>query len=196
MKKPRLDEIVENGGTLQSENLGQKLERCVEDMLIWPTLETLGFECTPRPYYPVGDENECPDFRIDNLADSVIGENKSTNNFGEAKTDIEGYLDSTQYDYGITTDGFRWAVYTIEVDDHSRANLVDVVAEQNLTPAVRRIARERSLVNYTKEIQSGKSVDSILGDFYQTFNHYGICREIGGALRILRSLSRSSGWRW
>ncbi|WP_323676874.1 hypothetical protein [Halorubellus sp. PRR65] len=180
MEESRLDEIVEGDGTLLSKNLGQKPERCIEDALIWPTLETLGFEYTPRPYYPVGDENECPDFRIDNLAARVIGENKSINNFAEAKGDIEEYLDSKRYEYGIATDGFRWAIYEVEADDHGRADLVDVVAEQDLTPAIRGIARDSGLVNYTEKIRSDESVDGVLGDFYQTLNHYGVRREIGG----------------
>ena len=79
MDDPRLSEIVEAAGTLQSKNLGQTPERCVEDALIWPILETLGYEYTPWPYYPVGDSDEQPDFRIDNLSETVIGENKSVN---------------------------------------------------------------------------------------------------------------------
>lgn len=180
METPRLGEVIEDSGTLESENLGQLPERCVEDALIWPTLETLGFEFTPRPYYPVGEANERPDFRIDNLADRVIGENKAPNHYDEAKRDIEAYLDSQRYEYGIATDGFRWGMFEMEADERGRARPVEVVAEQNLAPAVRRIARERGLVSYTEELQSGSTVDGVLGSFYQTFNHYGVRRAIGG----------------
>jgi len=140
MDEPRLSEIIEADGTLQSENLGQTPERCVEDALIWPILETLGYEYTPRPYYPVGDSDEQPDFRIDNLSETVIGENKSVNNFEVAKGDIEGYLDSRRYEYGLSTDGFRWGMYAVETDERGRADLVTVVEEQNIAPAIRRIA--------------------------------------------------------
>lgn len=180
MADSRLDEIVESDGTLESANIGQLPERCVEDALIWPTLETLGYECTPRPYYPVGDDDEQPDFRIDNLSKTVIGENKSVNRFDAAKSDIESYLDSRRYEYGIATDGFRWGMYAIEADGNGRAELVDVVEEHDLTPAVQRIARDRGLVSYTEELQSDETVESALGSFYQTFNHYGIRRAIGG----------------
>lgn len=176
----RLDEIVEHGGTLRSENVGQLPERCVEDTLIWPTLETLGFECTPRPYYPVGDDDERPDFRVDNLSDTVIGENKSINRFPEARSDIEAYLDTRRYEYGIATDGFRWGMYAIETDDNGRATLVEVIEEQNLTPAVQRIARDRELVSYNEELHTEETVEGVLGSFYQSFNHYGVRRSIGG----------------
>ncbi len=180
MEEPRLDEIVEDNDTLESENISQLPERCVEDALIWPTLETLGFQVTPRPYYPVGDDDERPDFRVDNLSETVIGENKSLNRFEAAKDDIESYLDSQRYEYGIATDGFRWGLYEIETDERGRAKPVDVVEEQNLKPAVQRIARNRELVNYNEELQMESSIDGVLGNFYQTFNHYGVRRAIGG----------------
>jgi hypothetical protein len=180
MDEPRLSEIVEADGTLQSKNLGQAPERCVEDTLIWPILEALGYKYTPRPYYPVGDSEEQPDFRIDNLSETVIGENKSVNNFETAKGDIEGYLDSQRYEYGVTTDGFRWGLYAVETDERGRADLVTVLEEQNIAPAVRRIARNQGLVSYTEELQENGTVEGVLGDFYQTFNHYGVRRTIGG----------------
>jgi len=152
----------------------------VEDALIWPILETLGFEYTPRPYYPVGADDEQPDFSIDNLSgDSHRGEQ-----VGQpvrcCKDDIELYLDTRRYEYGIATDGLRWGMYAIETDGNGRAELVDVIEEQDLTPAVRRIARNRGLVSYNKELQSEGTVDAVLGRFYQTFNHYGVRRAIGG----------------
>lgn len=180
MEEPRVDEVIEESESLDSENLSQRRERCVEDDLIWPILDTLGFDYTPRPYYPSGDENECPDFRVENLADRVIGENKSINQFGEAKNDLRTYLDSQRYEYGIATDGFRWAVYEVEADERGRATTVDVVAEQNIKPVVRRLARERGLVSYTEELQSESTVEGVLGRFYQAFNHYGVRRAIGG----------------
>jgi hypothetical protein len=184
MEEPRLSEIVEADGTLQSKNLGQTPERCVEDALIWPILETLGYEYTPRPYYPVGDSDEQPDFRIDNLSETVIGENKSVNKFETAQGDIEGYLDSRRYEYGLSTDGFRWGMYAVETDERGRADLVTVVEEQNIAPAVRRIARNQGLVSYTEGLQENGTVEGVLGDFYQTFNHYGIRRTIGGLTKF------------
>lgn len=180
MDEQRLDEIIEAGGTLASENLNQLPERCVEDCLIWPVLETLGFEITPQPYYRSGDDNERPDFRIDNLAGVVIGENKSVNRFDEATSDLGLYLDSRQYEYGIATDGFHWGMYELEADEGGRAELVEIIEEQNIVPAVQRIARDEGLVSYNEELQTEVTVDGVLGDFYQTFNHYAIRRAIGG----------------
>lgn len=163
MDEPRLDEVVENGGTRQSANLGQLPERCVEDALIWPTLDTLGFEYTPQPYYPVGDDNEQPDFSIDNLSETVIGENKSVNRFSTARDDIEVYLDTQRYEYGIATDDLRWGMYAIDTDESGRAELVNLIEEQDLMPAVQRVARDRGFVSYNKELQSEGTVDTMLG---------------------------------
>ena len=180
MEKPRLDQIVEADGTLQSGNLGQTPERCVEDALIWPILETLGYEYTPRPYYPVGDGDEQPDFCINNLSKTVIGENKSVNNFETAQSDMEGYLDSPRYEYGLSTDGFRWGVYAIETDERGRADLVTVVEDHTIAPAVQRIARNRDIVNYNEELGETGAIEGVLGDFYQAFNHYDLRQSIGG----------------
>lgn len=180
MDDPRLGEVVEHNGTLRSANLGQRPERLVEDALIWPILNTLGFEVTPQPYYPAGHESDCPDFRIDNLSDPVIGENKSTNRFGAAEDDIEGYLDSRRYEYGIATDGLRWGVYEIETDDNGRTKLNDIVDQHDLTPAVKRIVHKQDLVSYNEQLNTAESIEGVLGQFYQTYNHYSIRRSIGG----------------
>jgi hypothetical protein len=184
MSDPRLDEVIENGGTLESKNLGQRPERCVEDALIWPILETLGFEYTPRPYYPVADNSEEPDFSIDNLSEEVIGENKSLNRFSVANDEMEVYLDTPRYEYGIATDGLQWGIYAIETDNRGQIELVEVIEEQDLTPAVQRIARDHDLVNYTEQLKREEAVDTVLGSFYQTFNHYGVRRAIGGLTRF------------
>lgn len=180
MDDPRLGEVVEHNGTLRSANLGQRPERLVEDTLIWPILKTLGFEVTPRPYYPAGDGSECPDFRIDNLSDLVIGENKSTNWFEAAKGDIEAYLDSRRYEYGIATDGLRWGLYEIKTDDNGRTKLNDIVDEHDLTPAVKRIGHKQDLVSYNEQLNATESIEGVLGQFYQTYNHYNIRRSVGG----------------
>jgi hypothetical protein len=180
MREPRLTEVVEKGDSLSAENIGQTPERCVEDALIFPTLRVLGFEVTPRPYYPYGKTEERPDFRVDNLAETVIGENKSVNNFSEAKSDIEEYLDSRRYEYGLVTDGLRWALYELKTGANGQAELYEVIEEQSIAPAVRRLARERGLVDYTEELHSDNTVESTLGRFYQTFNHYGVRRTLGG----------------
>jgi hypothetical protein len=180
MSEPRLTEILEDGETLQAQNLGQTPERCVEDTLIFPILESLGFEVTPRPYYPYGNTEDRPDFRIDNLAEIVIGENKSVNRFDEASSDMEEYLDSQRYEYGIITDGLRWALIELEAKEKAEAALNEVVTKQSIAPAIRRIARDRDLVDYTEEIHTSNTVDGTLGRFYQQFNHYGIRRTLGG----------------
>jgi hypothetical protein len=39
-------------------------------------------------------------------------------------------------------------------------------------------------VSYNKELQSEGTVDAVLGRFYQTFNHYGVRRAIGGLTKF------------
>lgn len=96
------------------------------------------------------------------------------------KSDLERYLDSRRYEYGIATDGFRWGMYELEADSGGRAELVTVVEERDLVPAVQRIARNEGLVNYNEELQIGATVEGVLGTFYRTFNHYEIRQAIGG----------------
>jgi hypothetical protein len=43
-------------------------------------------------------------------------------------------------------------MFEMEADERGRACLVEVVAEQNLSPAVRRIAKERGLISYTEDL--------------------------------------------
>ncbi|WP_440009165.1 hypothetical protein [Halomicrococcus sp. SG-WS-1] len=179
-----LEAIVEEDESLQSDVLGQMRERFVEDTLIWPMLETLGYQYTPRPYYPAGDDGECPDFRIDNLSDDVIGENKALHAYGDAASDIELYLDSQRYDYGIATDGLTWGVYEIVATDGKHVECQAVVDEHDLQPVFQQLARQNDLINYTDQLQSEQSVDGQLGDFYRTFSHETIRREIGGLSRF------------
>lgn len=180
LPRSEVTDVVEHGATVTSGQLGQQPERCTEDHLIWGILSTLGYSVTPRPHYPAGDDDDYPDFRVDNLSDVVIGENKSINKYGAAKADLQAYLDSARYDYGIATDGLRWCVYELERGHHGDVELVSVVDEYDLTPVLRTVARQQEVVDYTDELERSGSIDQQLGQFFQTYCHYNIRREIGG----------------
>ncbi|WP_317176020.1 hypothetical protein [Halomontanus rarus] len=106
----RLGETIEGNAEFEGADLRQFPERFVEDHLIWPVLDVLGYAVTPRPDSPGQSREEYPDFRVDNLPARVIGENKAINDIETAKTELLDYLDNTRYEYGIATDGFRWGV--------------------------------------------------------------------------------------
>lgn len=177
----RLTAVIENGDKLRGADIGQQPERFVEDHLIFPVLYALGFEFTPRPNSTsIGDEDEYPDFRVENLSESVIGENKSINDAVTAKTELRSYLNAEQHEYGFATDGFEWGVYGVDVDSTGDLNLIPVVPPQNLNPIVQHIARERELVEYNDELAGETSPESELARFYQEFGHHHIRTQISG----------------
>jgi len=65
-------------------------------------------ESHPVLIRPVKSEKNIQTFRVDNLPNNVIGENKSVNDIETAKTELLDYLDNTRQEYGIATDGYRW----------------------------------------------------------------------------------------
>jgi hypothetical protein len=177
----RLTAVIENGDKLRGADIGQQPERFVEDHLIFPVLDALGYEFTPRPNSTsIGDEDEYPDFRVDNLTESVIGENKSINDAATAKTELRSYLNAEQHEYGFATDGFEWGVYGVDVDGTGDLNLIPVVPPQNLNPIVQQIARKRELVEYNDELAGETDPQSELARFYQKFGHHHIRTEVSG----------------
>jgi len=63
----RLGEIIEGDEEFEGADLRQFPERFVEDHLIWPVLDVLGYVVTPRPDSPSRTREEYPDFRVGNL---------------------------------------------------------------------------------------------------------------------------------
>ena len=177
----RLTAVIENGDNLQGTDIGQQPERFIEDHLVFPILAALGYEVTPRPNsVAVGDEDEYPDFRVDNLSESVIGENKSINDAATAKTELQSYLNAEQHEYGFATDGFEWGVYGVDVDGTGDLNLVSVVSPQNIKPIIQHRARERELVEYNDELAGETDPQSQLAQFFQQVGHHHIRTEISG----------------
>jgi hypothetical protein len=177
----RLTAVIEDGDELHGSDIGQQPERFVEDYLVFPVLDALGYEVTPRPNsVAVGDKDEYPDFRVDNLSESVIGENKSVNDTATARTELRSYLNAEQHEYGFATDGLEWGVYGVDVDGTGDLHLDPVVPPQNLKPVVQHYARERELVVYNDELARETDPRSELAWFFQEFGHHHVRTEISG----------------
>lgn len=175
----RLGEIIEGDGEFDGADLRQFPERFVEDYLIWPVLDVLGYAVTPRPDSPGQSREEYPDFRVDNLPANVIGENKSVNDVETAQTDLLHYLDNTRYEYGIATDGFEWGVYEIAESGGRDLALEPVVEPQNLKPVVQYVARKERMVPYA-DLNGLPEPDGLLATFFQNLGHHHVRRATGG----------------
>ncbi|WP_135851101.1 hypothetical protein [Halorussus salinus] len=175
----RLGEIVEGNAEFEGADLRQFPERFVEDHLIWPVLDVLGYAVTPRPDSPGQSREEYPDFRVDNLPAQVIGENKSVNDIETAKTELLDYLDNTRYEYGIATDGFRWGVYEIAETDRRSLVLEPVVEPQSLKQVIQYFAREERMVPYA-DLNGLPEPDGPLATFFQNLGHHHVRRATGG----------------
>ena len=111
-----LSNVLRDGTYLKASQVGQQPERFVEKHLIWPTLDTLGYEIVEQPYgYPKWDKTY-PDFSVRNfdcgVACLVVGEVKTPNKFESAMDDIDEYLgkDLNEAAVGFATDGVEWVV--------------------------------------------------------------------------------------
>lgn len=175
----RLGEVIEDDAEFEGADLRQFPERFVEDHLIWPVLDVLGYAVTPRPDSPGQNREEYPDFRVDNLPARVIGENKSVNDIETAKTELLDYLDNTRYEYGIATDGFRWGVYEIAETDGRSLALEQVVEPQSLKQVVQYIARDERMVPYA-DLNGLPEPDGLLATFFQNLGHHHVRRATGG----------------
>ncbi|MFD1562194.1 hypothetical protein ACFR99_01230 [Haloarchaeobius amylolyticus] len=175
----QLGEIIEDDGEFEGADLRQFPERFVEDHLIWPVLDVLGYAVTPRPDSPGRSREEYPDFRVDNLPASVIGENKSVNDIESAKIELLDYLDNTRHEYGIATDGFQWGVYEISESDGRDLALEAVVEPQSLKPVVQYLAREERMVPYA-DLNGLPEPDGPLATFFQNLGHHHVRRATGG----------------
>jgi|AntDeeMetageno50_2_1112565.scaffolds.fasta_scaffold03116_1 hypothetical protein len=175
----RLGEIIEDDKEFKGDDIGQSQERFVEDSLIWPVLEVLGYGVTSRPHSPGQIRKEYPDFRVDNLPNNVIGENKSVNDIETAKTELLDYLDNTRQEYGIATDGYRWGVYEIAETDGYDLTLHPILEPQSLKPVVQYFARKERMVPYA-DLNALPDPDSLLATFFQQLGHHQVRRATGG----------------
>jgi hypothetical protein len=179
----RLEEIIEGDAELTGDDLDQQPERFVEDHLIWPILDVLGYEITPRPTSPVGNVEEFPDFRIDNLSASVVGENKSLNDAATARAELLVYLDSATHEYGLATDGYEWGVYQFPDEAGTTATAEPVIGPTSLKEVVRYVARDRGIVPYA-DLTEFTELSGELAAFFQELGHHNVRRVLDGLSRF------------
>lgn len=175
----RLGEIIEENEELRGTDIRQFPERFVEDHLIWPILNILGYAVTSRPNSPAGGDDEYPDFRVDNLPANVIGENKAVNDINTAKSELLSYLDSARHEYGIATDGFEWGLYELKERNSGRVTLDLVVESQSLKPVIQYVARENDMVTYS-DLTGLPDPEGVLARFFQQLGHHNVRRATGG----------------
>jgi len=176
--------VIEDGDDLAGSDIGQQPERFVEDHLIFPILDSLGYEVTPRPNSVAVGDDEYPDFRIDNLPEHVIGENKPLNDAATARAELRAYLDTAHHDYGIATDGFEWGLYDITIDSDGTATLEPVIPVQSMKPIIKHYARNQELVTYNDDLAGQASPQHDLASFFQTMGHHNIRTVISGLSRF------------
>jgi hypothetical protein len=133
---------------LDSSDLGMKPERHAEEELIYPLFELFGIEKDPQAYGQSGNYTVWPDFKITNIEPTIIGENKSYNNVGEAVDDIKDYLDrkSIGAEYGIITDGLQWRIFKIELGGDTTDYPEIIKPHIDLRPIVAEIARDLTII--------------------------------------------------
>lgn len=181
----RATSIIEEGDEMTGKDVGQQPERFVEDNLVFPVLDALGYRITPRPNSEAGgDADEYPDFRVDNLPANVIGENKALNDVVTARHELLGYLDSAVHEYGFATDGYQWGLYEAEQGPNGGVERVAAIEPQSLRPVVQHFARERKLVDYTDDLPGLPNPRDKLAEFYQSFGHHNVRQTTGGLTRF------------
>jgi hypothetical protein len=166
-----IERILRGDDTLSRSDINAEPEEWTEDVLINPLINAAGLNKRPgrpNPKYDTPDwvSTEIPDFELeqpdedgDNGSLWIIGENKSVNKFGDARSDMQAYLSKLWWpNYGIATDGIQWAAYRVEssktgdgngdaaenrdVAQHYRS-FVETV---DLRGAIRAIAEEKGVV--------------------------------------------------
>lgn len=105
-----------NPRNYKSSTLGQKQERCTEENLVWPILETLGYEYMTEAYDQ--NENSYIDLQITNLNTELYGEVKPIGNYKDAMWDISSSTSTgiVNNPYGIYTDGISWGISYFKPD--------------------------------------------------------------------------------
>lgn len=138
-----LSNVLRDGTYLKASQVGQKPERFVEKYLIWPTLDTLGYDIIKQPYgYPKWDKTY-PDFSVRNFDCGVeclvVGEVKTPKKFEYAGNDIDEYLtkDLNEAAVGFATDGVKWVVKARA----ERSSEVHEIACVDLTTVFERLSR-------------------------------------------------------
>lgn len=183
-----IERILRGDDTLLRTDLSAEPEEWTEDILVEELIEALGLNIQPgrpNPRYETPDwvDVEIPDFELEETDENgdngdlwIIGENKSVNNFPEAEQDMQDYLGKMWWpNYGIATDGIKWAAYRVEASSGDADNgdggvgrhyrsFTEVV---DLRDAIRSIAEEEGVVGQRQ--LNGANVDDEIRKFIDVF---------------------------
>ncbi|MFA9415159.1 hypothetical protein [Natrinema sp. HArc-T2] len=106
--------VILEGAVLHGEELEQKPERFIEEKLIGPVMEVLGYEPRFQPTGFKGLDGRYPDFTALNLDTTNFGEVKKPGKIENARKESFEYLTmaTDRPIVGIATDGFVWILHT------------------------------------------------------------------------------------
>jgi len=115
----RASEVIFQDKKLYGGHINQEPERFIEDELIKPTMEVLGYECRFRPKGFDGLEGRIPDFTALNLSPTNFGEVKTPGGIEQARKESFDYLNmaTDRPLVGFSTDGFTWILHTASSED-------------------------------------------------------------------------------
>ena len=112
--KQHAAKVIFGKSTLDGSRIEQEPERFIEDELIEPIMEVLGYDCRFRPKGFEGLNGRIPDFTALNLAATNLGEVKVPGKITDAREESVEYLEMAEGRplIGFATDGFVWILYT------------------------------------------------------------------------------------
>lgn len=113
-------DVLIGGTILQGRKLKQHPERFIEEELIEPVLQVLGYDPRFQPTGFNGLDGRYPDFTALNLDVTNFGEVKTPGKISNARKESFEYLTMAEDRpvVGIATDGFVWILHSaIETDD-------------------------------------------------------------------------------
>lgn len=111
--------VLLEGAVLQGKELEQKPERFIEEELIGPVLQVLGYDPRFQPTGFNGLRGRYPDFTALNLDVTNFGEVKKPGKIENARKESFEYLmmATDRPIVGIATDGFVWILHTATKSD-------------------------------------------------------------------------------
>lgn len=106
-------DVLYDDAVLDGREIGQAPERFVEEHLIEPVAEALGYTYRPQPKGFSGLGGRIPDFTVLNAEPTVIGEIKKPNQIENAREESVEYLTmaTDRPVVGIATDGWTWIIH-------------------------------------------------------------------------------------
>jgi len=109
-------DVILDGATLDGNIIRQKPERFIEEELVGPVLDALGYEYRFQPTGFDGLGDQIPDFTATNLDVTNFGEVKVPGEIVNARRESFDYLGraTTRPLVGIATDGFSWILHSAE----------------------------------------------------------------------------------